>query len=90
MRRAPTWRKYCDIDEAYCDDDVDHEEHEYEDVCDAGLELPTLPAHKYFAVLEGNDMVKQQTHALKVWYNYDANEYRSEYYHSETVVVTLL
>jgi len=81
------WRRDCAIDAAYCAALQDESAAE-EEVCDEGLDLPSLPEHKYYAVLEGNDMELQQTHALKVWYNYDTNEYRNEYYNNATVVVT--
>ena len=45
-----------------------------EEVCDDGSDLPTLPEHKYFVVLEGNDMINQSTHIIKAWYDYDANK----------------
>eukprot|EP01083_Nonionella_stella_P098569 277218_1 len=77
--KKPTfWRKQCAIDTVYCDPS-EHEEHTDEDVCDDGLDLPTLPDHKYYAVVEGTDSVNQSTHIVKMWYNYDTNEYRNEY-----------
>eukprot|EP01084_Bolivina_argentea_P279040 476986_1 len=86
--KKPTfWRKQCAIDTVYCDPS-EHEEHTDEDVCDDGLDLPTLPDHKYYAVVEGTDSVNQSTHIVKMWYNYDTNEYRNEYYNGNLVVTT--
>eukprot|EP01083_Nonionella_stella_P185163 674397_1 len=81
--KPPTyWRKQCAIDSAYC------EESSTQTVCDEGLDLPTLPQHKYYMVVEGTDAVNQSTHVIKIWYNYDTNEYRNEYYKGAFVVTT--
>ena len=93
--KPPTyWRRYCTIDEAYCSEESDHSDHEhgedsiFETVCENGEDLPSTPQHKYFAVLEGNDLINETTHVLKTWYNYDNNELRSEYYDENRIITT--
>lgn len=71
------WRRDCAIDETYC---AALKADESEEVCDEGLDLPTLPEHKYFAVLEGKDLLNDTTFMVKMWYNFDANELRNEYF----------